>query len=52
MGAFYEEQIHIPLSWWDRRSLFPYWHFLNFFSDVIIIFGTALKIALSLEVSA
>lgn len=52
MGVFYEDQLHIKLSWWERRSLFSGWHFLNFFSDILIVIGTVNKIALNYNVSS
>ena len=51
MGLFYSEKLQIDLSWWERRPLFPAWHFLNFISDMIIIVGTAYKIGLDYYVS-
>ena len=51
MGRFYREELRLPLSWWERRSLFSLWHFFNITSDVFIIFGTIYKILLELDVS-
>ena len=51
MGVFYREKLQIEIGRWERRSLFAGWHFLNFFSDILIIIGTAYKIALNFHVS-
>lgn len=51
MGTFYEKQLRVPLSWWERRSLFSLWHVFNVVSDILIISGTVVKIALDYDVS-
>ena len=51
MGKFYEKQLKIELSWWDRRSLFPIWHVINTISDLLIIVGSIFKILLDFFVS-
>lgn len=51
MGGFYEKQLKIELSWWDRRSLFPIWHIINTISDLLIITGSIYKILLDFFVS-
>ena len=51
MGGFYEKQLKIELSWWDRRSLFPIWHAINTISDLLIIIGSIYKILLDFFVS-
>ena len=52
MGGFYEKQLKITLSLWDRRSLFPIWHPINTISDLLIISGSVSKILLDFFVSA
>lgn len=49
MGTFYEKQLRVPLSWWERRSLFSLWHVFNVVSDILIISGTVVKIALDYD---
>ena len=51
MGVFYEKQLQIMLSWWDRRSFFPVWHAINTISDLLIISGSISKILLDFFVS-
>ena len=51
MGGFYEKQLKIKLSWWERRSLFPIWHGINTISDLLIISGSIAKILLDFFVS-
>ena len=50
MGQFYHHRLHLPLSWWERRSLFSKWNYVNIFSDVIITAGTVYKILLEFDV--
>ena len=51
MGTFYEKQLKIRLSWWDRRALFPIWHIINIISDLLITSGSISKILLDFFVS-
>lgn len=51
MGQFYHDRLHLPLSWWERRSLFSPWHHFNITSDLLISSGTVYKILLELDVS-
>ena len=50
MGAFYKNNLNIELSWWERRALFPAWHGINTFSDIIIIIGSVYKIFVDFNV--
>ena len=50
MGQFYHNRLHLPLSWWERRSLFSMWHFFNITSDLLISAGTLYKILLEFDV--
>ena len=50
MGQFYHHRLHLPLSWWERRSLFSTWHYVNILSDIIITAGTIYKILLEFDV--
>lgn len=51
MGQFYHHQLKLPLTWWERRSLFSTWHYVNILSDLFIITGTVIRIVLELNVS-
>ena len=51
MGSFYRNELKLPLSWWDRRPLFSFWHLFNVISDLVITAGTLLKILLNFNVS-
>lgn len=51
MGSFYHNQLKLPLSWWERRSLFSPFHLVNALSDVVILTGTLIKILLDYNVS-
>lgn len=51
MGVFYEHQLKITLSWWERKSLFPFWHTINTISDLLIIAGSISKIFLDFFVT-
>lgn len=51
MGQFYHDRLHLPLSWWERRSLFSPWHYFNITSDILISSGTIYKILLEFDVS-
>ena len=50
MGQFYHNRLHLPLSWWERRSLFSLWHYFNITSDLLILAGTLYKILLEFDV--
>lgn len=50
MGQFYHKHLNLPLSWWERRSLFSPWHYFNITSDFLISSGTLYKILLEFEV--
>ena len=50
MGQFYHNRLHLPLSWWERRSLFSLWHYFNITSDLLISAGTLYKILLDFDV--
>ena len=50
MGKFYHHRLHLPLSWWERRSLFSKWHYVNIISDLIVTAGTVYKILLEFDV--
>lgn len=51
MGHFYHDRLHLPLNWWERRSLFSPWHYFNITSDLLILSGTFYKILLEFDVS-
>lgn len=51
MGHFYHDRLHLPLSWWERRSLFSPWHYFNIISDLFISSGTLYKLLLEFDVS-
>ena len=50
MGSFYRNELHIPLNWWKRRSLFSPWILFILVSDLFIISGTIVKILLDYKV--
>ena len=50
MGQFYHRELHLPLTWWERRSLFSPWHYFNIISDLLISVGTIYKLLLQFEV--
>eukprot|EP00731_Ephydatia_muelleri_P026749 Em0018g849a len=49
MGTFYHTKLKIKLSWYERASLFEYWHLITVVSDLLIFPGSVIKIVLDLH---
>jgi hypothetical protein len=51
MGKFYNEKLHLKLSWMERRSLFSGWLLFTIISDILLIFGSIIKILMDHDVN-